>query len=380
MKKKVIIGLSGGVDSSVAAFLLKQKGFEVEGIFMRNWDSSLNNDIEGNYFLNNYICPQEQDFQDALKVAAQLEIKCHKVDFIEEYWQKVFLLFLEKIKQNLTPNPDILCNNQIKFLTFFKYAEKFNPDYIAMGHYAQIIYKKNNVILSKAIDKNKDQTYFLSQLKTEQLKKVIFPLGNLTKSEVRKIAKREKLINAEKKDSTGICFIGERNFFRFLNNYLPIKKGPIKNIKGECLGEHEGVFKYTIGQRKNLNLKVNKQNQNPWFVIGKNLKNNILYVEQDANSPYLYSDSALLVDVIWRKYDDKIIYNNIILKAKFRYRQMEQNVKIKWINENTLKVYYVQKIKSVTPGQICAFYQNNFCLGAGMILKVFYQKKELPYI
>ncbi|KAB8121942.1 MAG: tRNA-specific 2-thiouridylase MnmA [Candidatus Phytoplasma cynodontis] len=381
MKKKVIIGLSGGVDSSVAAFLLKKKGFEVEGIFMRNWDSSLNNDIKGNYFINNYICPQEKDFQDALNVAKQLNIKCHRIDFIKEYWEKVFLSFLEKIKQNLTPNPDVLCNNQIKFLAFLKYAKVFNPDYIAMGHYAQITYKKNQPILTKALDTNKDQTYFLSQLKIEQLRKIIFPLGKLTKVEVRQIAKREKLINADKKDSTGICFIGERNFFHFLNNYLPIKKGFIINIKnGKYLSEHEGVFKYTIGQRKNLNLKVSKGNSGPWFVVGKDLKKNILYVDQDKNSSYLYSDSALIVDVIWRKYEDNIFDHKITnLKAKFRYRQIEQNVKIEWIDKNTLKVYYENKIKSVTPGQICAFYKDNFCLGAGMILEVFNNNKKLLY-
>nr|WP_153368881.1 tRNA 2-thiouridine(34) synthase MnmA [Candidatus Phytoplasma sacchari]KAB8122738.1 tRNA 2-thiouridine(34) synthase MnmA [Candidatus Phytoplasma sacchari] len=382
MKKKVIIGLSGGVDSSVAAFILKQKGFEVEGIFMRNWDSSLNNDIEGNNYKNDHICPQEQDYQDALNVSKQIGIKCHRVDFIEEYWRKVFLSFLKKIKQNLTPNPDILCNNQIKFLTFLKYAEKFKPDYIAMGHYAQIIHKNKQPILAKATDQNKDQTYFLSQLKISQLQKIIFPLGKLTKNEVRIIAKKEKLINAEKKDSTGICFIGERNFFRFLDNYLSIKKGPIKNIKGDYLENHEGVFKYTIGQRKNLNLKVSKQNPGPWFVVGKDLVNNTLYVDQNSDSIFLYSDSALIVDVVWRKYNNIIFSNNKDneLKAKFRYRQCEQNVRIKWINKNILKVYYEQKIKSVTPGQICAFYKDNFCLGGGMILEVYYKNKKLLYV
>ncbi|KXT29187.1 tRNA (5-methylaminomethyl-2-thiouridylate)-methyltransferase [Candidatus Phytoplasma oryzae] len=381
MKKKVIIGLSGGVDSSVAAFLLKQKGFEVEGIFMRNWESSLNNDIEGNNFIDNNICPQERDFQDALKIAKQLGIKCSRVDFIEEYWQKVFSIFLKQIRKNLTPNPDVLCNNQIKFLTFLNYAKKFKPHYIAMGHYAQIIYKNHQPILTKSVDQNKDQTYFLSQLKKKQLKKIIFPLGKLTKSEVREIARREKLANADKKDSTGICFIGERKFFNFLNNYLPTQKGPIKDINGNFLKEHDGVFKYTIGQRKNLNLKVSKQNSGPWFVVGKDLKNNTLYVDQNFNSSFLYSDSALIVDVIWRRYDGIIMSRNVRnkLKAKFRYRQLDQNVEIAWINKTTLKVFYKQKIKSVTPGQICAFYQKDFCLGAGMILEVYLRNKKLLY-
>ncbi|MDV3167930.1 MAG: tRNA 2-thiouridine(34) synthase MnmA [Candidatus Phytoplasma stylosanthis] len=379
MKKRVIIGLSGGVDSSVSAFLLKKQGYDVEGIFMRNWDSSLNYDIEGNPYLKNNICPQERDYEDALKVAEQLNIKCHKVDFSEVYWDKVFSVFLDDLKKNLTPNPDVLCNNKIKFLTFIEYAKKFNPDYIAMGHYAQIIRKENKIILAQAIDKNKDQTYFLSQLKTEQLEKVIFPLGMITKKEVREIAFKEKLITAQKKDSTGICFIGERNFFSFLNNYLPIVKGPIKDINGTFLKEHEGVIKYTIGQRKGLNLKVTKENQSPWFVIGKDLKTNTLYVDQNKNSFYLYSDSCLVSNVVWR---DKEYYQKnvrILLYARFRYRQPLQKVEIKFIDENRIKVYYPQKIKLVTPGQICAFYKDNFCLGAGIIKKVYSNKNEMLY-
>ncbi|MDV3173752.1 MAG: tRNA 2-thiouridine(34) synthase MnmA, partial [Candidatus Phytoplasma stylosanthis] len=292
---------------------------------------------------------------------------------------RILSVFLDDLKKNLTPNPDVLCNNKIKFLTFIEYAKKFNPDYIAMGHYAQIIRKENKIILAQAIDKNKDQTYFLSQLKTEQLEKVIFPLGMITKKEVREIAFKEKLITAQKKDSTGICFIGERNFFSFLNNYLPIVKGPIKDINGTFLKEHEGVIKYTIGQRKGLNLKVTKENQSPWFVIGKDLKTNTLYVDQNKNSFYLYSDSCLVSNVVWR---DKEYYQKnvrILLYARFRYRQPLQKVEIKFIDENRIKVYYPQKIKLVTPGQICAFYKDNFCLGAGIIKKVYSNKNEMLY-
>jgi tRNA-specific 2-thiouridylase len=380
-KKKVIIGLSGGVDSSVSALLLKQQGYEVEGVFMRNWDSSLNYDIQGNRFFLNNMCPQEQDYQDVLKVCEQLKIKCHRINFIEEYWNKVFISFLNQIKKNLTPNPDVLCNNQIKFKTFIEYAKKLKTDYIAMGHYAQIIFYKNNFILKKALDSNKDQTYFLSQLEEKQIKNIIFPLGKIKKEEVRIIAKKENLINADKKDSTGICFIGERNFFNFLNNYFPIKKGPIKNIlDGTVLKEHDGVIRYTIGQRKKLNLKVNKQNQGPWFVVGKELKTNTLYVDQNNDSSFLYSDSALIVNIVWRNYN--LFFNNndkIKLEAKFRYRQPDQKIEMEWINKKNVKIYYKQKIKLVTPGQICAFYKDDFCIGAGMILEVYSNNKKLIY-
>ncbi|MDV3167012.1 MAG: tRNA 2-thiouridine(34) synthase MnmA [Vigna little leaf phytoplasma] len=379
MKKKVIIGLSGGVDSSVAAFLLKKKGYEVEGIFMRNWDSSLNYDIQGNPFLKEPICPQEKDFQDALKVSRQLNIKCHKVDFSEQYWKHVFYIFLKDLKRNLTPNPDVLCNNHIKFSIFVKYAQKFQPDYIAMGHYAKIVTKQNQLILTKACDQNKDQTYFLSQLKQQQLNNILFPLSDMHKNEVRKIALKENLITANKKDSTGICFIGERKFFTFLNNYLPIKKGAIKDMKGNYLQQHEGVAKYTIGQRKGLNLKVTKENQAPWFVVGKDLKTNTLYVDQNYDSPYLYSDSALIVNVVWRNKEIVPNKGRIAMKAKFRYRQLEQDIIINWLTFNTLKVEYPQKIKLVTPGQICAFYKDNFCFGAGMIQEVYLQNKKMLY-
>ncbi|MFR0367722.1 tRNA 2-thiouridine(34) synthase MnmA [Candidatus Phytoplasma palmae] len=380
MKKKVIIGMSGGVDSSVSAFLLKKQGYEVEGIFMRNWDSSLNYDIQGNPFINENICPQEQDFKDALAVAQQLKIKLHKVNFTEEYWKEVFSNFLSLLKKNLTPNPDVLCNNKIKFSTFIDYASKFNPDYIAMGHYANITYINKKPVLTKAFDKNKDQTYFLSQLKQKQLENIIFPLGHITKESVRKIASELKLINANKKDSTGICFIGERKFFSFLKNYLNFQKGPIKDVNNVFLKEHEGVIKYTIGQRKGLNLKVTKENSSPWFVVGKDLKTNTLYVDQNIDSPYLYSDSAIVVDIVWRSYD---IYQNngkMKMKAKFRYRQPDQDIEMIWLNEKTVKIYYPQKIKSVTPGQICAFYKDEFCLGAGMIKEVFLKNKKLLYV
>lgn len=382
--KKVIISLSGGVDSSVAALLLKKQNFLVEAVFMKNWDSGLNFDILGNPDIKNNFCTQEKDYQDALLVAKQLNIKCHQVNFVEEYWNKVFLYFLNAIKKNLTPNPDILCNNEIKFNLFLKYVTKFNPDFIATGHYAKIERKNNKIILKKSFDQNKDQTYFLSQLKPKQLKKIIFPLGSLNKNEVRKIAKKAGLITANKKDSTGICFIGERKFVDFLKNYLPAKPGPIQKLNGTYLKEHKGTMYYTIGQRKGLGLGGNQNNQSPWFVVGKDLKKNTLYVEQGENHFYLYSDAALIVDIIWRmsfeEIKKQINQPNKTLKAKFRYRQLDQNITIKWINKNIAQVNYPHKIKAVTPGQICAFYIDDICLGAGIIKKVYLQNQKLNYI
>ena len=248
MSKKVVIGLSGGVDSSVAAILLKEQGYEVIGLFMRNWDSTINNDYLGNPNLNESICPQEQDYNDALKVADKIGISLYRIDFIKEYWDDVFTYFLDELKKGRTPNPDIMCNKYIKFSAFVKEAKRLGADYIATGHYA----KMENGRLMRSKEKNKDQTYFLSQLSKEQLENVIFPLGDIeNKSEVREIAKKYDLVTASKKDSTGICFIGERNFKNFLKNYLPSKEGDMVNIDtNKIVGKHQGLMYYTIGQRK----------------------------------------------------------------------------------------------------------------------------------
>ncbi len=374
MKKKVILGLSGGVDSSVAAYLLVKDGYDVEAVFMRNWDSATNHDLLGNPTANDEICEQEKDYQDALLVANKLGIKLHKVDFINDYWDRVFSYFLDEYKKNRTPNPDVLCNNEIKFKAFVDYAKKYNPDYIAMGHYAQIDHSDDHPKLKRAFDLNKDQTYFLSQLKEEQLKNVLFPIGHLDKKEVRKIAIEQNLATATKKDSTGICFIGERHFSDFLSNYLPAKPGLMKKMDGTVIKEHRGLMNYTIGQRKGLGIGGSKEDQGAWYVVGKDLKTNTLYVEPNAEDQHLYSDSALITDVIWRgpKIEGK-------MTAKFRYRQKDHQVDIKWIDDHSILVSYPQHIRSVTPGQVCAFYQDEICLGAGFIQEAYMDKKIRQY-
>jgi tRNA-uridine 2-sulfurtransferase len=373
-KKKVIIGLSGGVDSSVAAYLLLKDGYDVEAVFMRNWDSATNRDVLGNPTVFDEVCEQEKDYMDALEVANKLGIILHKVDFIEDYWDRVFAYFLDEYKKNRTPNPDVLCNNEIKFKAFIDYAKKFQYDYIAMGHYARIDHSTGHPILLRAKDQNKDQTYFLSQLKTEQLKNVLFPIGELDKPLVRKIALEQGLITATKKDSTGICFIGERHFSQFLANYLPAQPGDMRKLDGTFVKKHFGLMNYTIGQRKGLGIGGSKDELGAWFVVGKDLKTNTLFVEPNGEHPHLYSDQALITDVIWR--GEKISGK---MTAKFRYRQADQDVDVTWIDENTIMVKYPQKIRSVTPGQVCAFYQGEVCLGSGFIQEAYFEGKVRLY-
>ena len=365
---KVVIGMSGGVDSSVAAYLLKKEGHEVIGLFMRNWDATINNDIMGNPTLNNNICPQEQDYNDAKDVCDKLGIPLYRVDFVKEYWDYVFTYFLDELKKGRTPNPDIMCNKYIKFDLFIKEAKKLGCDAIATGHYA----RKEGKYLLRGIDSNKDQTYFLSQLNEKQLENVLFPVGDLNKEEVRKIANEIGLSTASKKDSTGICFIGERNFKEFLKNYMPNIKGDIINIDTkEKVGEHIGLMYYTIGQRRGLDVggMLDKL-----FVVGKDLNKNILYVALGEDNEYLYSDSCIVEDVNF----------NCELRptectAKFRYRQKDNDVKIEYLENGELLVRY-NNVKSVTPGQACVFYIGDKCIGGGIIKEVRKDDKKLWYL
>lgn len=365
--KKVIVGMSGGVDSSVAAILLKNQGYEVEGLFMRNWDTSVNGDFLGNPDINNDICPQEKDYNDALKVCEKLNIKLHRIDFVKEYWDYVFTYFLEELKKGRTPNPDIMCNKYIKFDMFAKEAKRLGADYIATGHYAKV----TGGVLYRAKDENKDQTYFLSQVSKKQLENVLFPLGDLTKPEVREIAHKYGLITADKKDSTGICFIGERNFKKFLENYLPNKEGNIVNIEtNEILGKHQGLMYYTIGQRRGLNVGGTSDRL---FVVGKDLNKNILYVAMGDENKFLISTQALIEDVnLLDTLKEKCT-------AKFRYRQSDNEITTKK-TENGILVTYPQGVKSVTPGQACVFYDNDKCLGGGIIKEVYKNGEKIKYL
>ena len=366
--KRVVVGMSGGVNSSVSAIILKNMGYEVVGLFMRNWDSLINHDIKGNPTLNENICTQEQDYNDAKKVCEDLGIELHRVDFVKEYWDYVFTYFLDELKKGRTPNPDVMCNKYIKFDLFKKEALKLGADYIATGHYARLI----NGNLYKGLDSNKDQTYFLAQLTNEQLENVLFPVGDLEKSEVRKIAGEYGLITAEKKDSTGICFIGERHFREFLSNYLPNQPGKIINIEtNEVMGEHVGLMHYTIGQRRGLNVGGTEDRM---FVVGKDLDKNVLYVAIGDDNEYLYSDSCI-IDSLVINYEEELKE----CSAKFRYRSSDVKVKITKLNDDELLVSY-DKVKSVTPGQVCALYIGDRCIGSGIIKEVRKNDKKLWYL
>lgn len=355
---KVVIGISGGVDSSVAAYLLKKQGYEVIGLFMRNWDSSINNDFNGNPDINNNICPQEQDYNDAVEVCKKLDIELHRVDFVKEYWDNVFTYFLDELKKGRTPNPDVMCNKYIKFDLFYKEAKKLGADYIATGHYAKVIDGK----LYKASDLNKDQSYFLAYVNKDIFKEVLFPLDNITKPEVRKIAKELNLITKDKKDSTGICFIGERNFRKFLTNYLPNIPGDIVNINtNKVIGKHIGLMYYTIGQRRGLNLGGEHERS---YVVKKDLDKNVLYVANGDDSETLYSTKAIISNFNYL-IDDEIDK----CCAKFRYRQKDVNASIKKLDNNNLEITY-DKTKAVTPGQFCVLYKDDLCLGGGIIEEI----------
>ncbi|AGM24983.1 tRNA 2-thiouridine(34) synthase MnmA [Spiroplasma chrysopicola] len=376
--KKVIVGLSGGVDSSVALYLLQQAGYQVEALFMRNWDSNLNNDILGNQQINDIICPQEVDYQDAKAVSQKLGIPIHRVDFIKEYWDYVFTHFIAEYKKGRTPNPDILCNKYIKFDFFLKTAlEQYHGDYIAMGHYARVTYNETlqEYQLLRGVDATKDQSYFLCQLSQTQLAKTLFPLGDLTKPAVRTIAEQLGLPTATKKDSTGICFIGERDFKKFLENYIPNQVGDIVDIEtNKILGHHSGVMYYTIGQRRGLNLGGMAQ---AYFVVGKNVAKNILYVANSSEEQWLYSNSCLVNDTNWI---NKLQTNNFTCTAKFRYRQKDIPVSVEILSPTSCLVRFVEKVKAITPGQSAVFYQGEVCLGGGVIEAAYLDDTKLWYL
>ena len=369
--KKVVVGMSGGVDSAVAAYLLQKEGFEVIGLFMRNWDSTINNDQEGMNITEDNICPQEKDYNDAKEVCNKLNIPLKRIDFIKEYWDYVFTYFLEELKKGRTPNPDMLCNRFIKFDLFVQESLKLGADYIATGHYARF---ENNKLL-KAKDLSKDQSYFLADVPLNNFKNVIFPVGNYTKSEIREIAAKNNIPVADKKDSTGICFIGERNYQKFISSYLKPNPGDIIDVETkQIVGKHNGLMNYTIGQRRGVGLSGQDKKH---YVCGKNVKNNTLYVAftNDLEDEFLLSDSCTInnINLLCSKLPDHC-------NAKFRYRGEDYPVSLKYINEDEILVSYPEKVKAVTPGQACVLYDGDICLGCGFINKVFKEEKELWYL
>ena len=371
---KVLVGLSGGVDSAIACYLLKKEGYQVTGGFMRNWDAIANGDFLGNPTLNESQCPQEKDYEDACKVAEILGIELLRADFVKEYWDEVFTYFLEEYKKGRTPNPDIFCNKYIKFDKFLKFAKDNGFDYIATGHYAKRVdVNENYVEMHKSFDQNKDQTYFLSQVSQSQLQTCLFPLGDIDKTEVRRLAHELNLNIADKKDSTGVCFIGERNFKEFLNNYLPSKPGDIVDIvTNEVVGHHDGVLYYTLGQRRGLGIGGLKgKTPISWFVVNKDVYKNILYVAQGDENEYLNSDRAIIRMVNWT-YKEKPS-GDLHVGCKFRYRQKDLGVTLRFIKDDEVELIFDEPYKAITPGQAAVFYLDEVCLGGGIIDEVYYK-------
>ena len=351
---RVVLGISGGVDSSVAGYLLKQQGHDVIGLFMVNWEEQ-----DG-------ACTAEVDYEDVKRVCNALHIPYFSVNYAKEYYDRVFTYFLDEYKKGRTPNPDVLCNREIKFGPFLDKAMQLGADMIATGHYARKIEKDGKYYLAKASDLSKDQSYFLNQLSQKQLSKVIFPLEDIEKTQVREIAKKLDLSTAEKKDSTGICFIGERNFKKFLKGFLPAQPGDMVDLEGNVIGKHDGLMYYTLGQRRGLNIGGKAGgNGERWFVIEKDLKNNRLIVSQGEGEE-LFSDGLYASQFNWIPQVPE--QKEFDCYAKFRYRQPDQKVKIQIIDDTHVKIDFVERQRAITPGQFAVLYdENGLCLGGGVI-------------
>ncbi len=352
----VIVGMSGGVDSSVSALLLQQQGYRVEGLFMKNWEED-----DGTEY-----CTAKEDLADAHKVCDKLGIHLHTANFAAEYWDNVFEHFLQEYQSGRTPNPDILCNKEIKFKVFIEYAEMLGADYIATGHYVRRRDMDRKTHLLKGLDPNKDQSYFLHTVGQEQLAKSLFPVGELEKPEVRRIAEQHGLITHNKKDSTGICFIGERRFKDFLARYLPAQPGTIETVDGTCIGEHQGLMYYTIGQRQGLGVGgVKGMDEAPWYVTGKDLKRNVLLIAQGNNHPSLFSQQLSVETIEW--VDGSGPQLPYSCAAKTRYRQADQACTLKRHEDSQYLVNFTDRQRAVTPGQSVVFYDGEVCLGGGII-------------
>lgn len=369
-KTRVVVGMSGGVDSSVTALLLKQQGYDVVGVFMKNWDDT---DDQG-------FCTATEDYEDVKRVAEEIGVPYYSINFEKEYWDRVFEYFLDEYRHGRTPNPDVMCNKEIKFKAFLDFAFDLNADYVAMGHYAKVERDDNGMVhMLRAADGNKDQTYFLSQLSQQQLQKVMFPLADLTKPQVREIAEKAGLATAKKKDSTGICFIGERNFRNFLSEFLPAQPGKMVTPAGVEMGEHAGLMYYTIGQRSGLGIGGTGNGNEPWFVVGKDLTTNTLYVDQGFENPMLYATS---LDASQLSFTTTAPQEDVFhCTAKFRYRQADTGVTVHYNREdNTAWIEFDEPVRAITPGQAVVLYDGEECLGGGTIDVAYQEQKQLQYV
>lgn len=354
--EKIIVGLSGGVDSAVAALMLQRQGMDVEGLFMKNWEE----DDTGDY------CSAAEDLADAQAVADRLGIRLHTVNFSTEYWDRVFEFFLAEYRAGRTPNPDVLCNREIKFSAFLEHALTLGADAIATGHYARTRVTPDGIHLCRAHDENKDQTYFLYMLERRQLEQSRFPLGNIEKREVRRLAQEAGFPNHDKKDSTGICFIGERRFQSFLSQYLPANPGRMETPEGRYMGDHQGLMYYTLGQRKGLGIGGRQQaDETPWFVVDKDIANNILLVAQGHDHPLLMKQNLEASRLHWIA--GKPISHRLTCKARIRHRQPLQNCSVVLLDRDNCRVEFDQLQRAVTPGQSVVFYLQDSCLGGGII-------------
>ena len=356
--KKVIVGMSGGVDSSVSAYLLMQQGYQVEGLFMKNWEEDDNNEY----------CAAAEDLKDAQAVCDKLGIKLHTVNFAAEYWDTVFEYFLAEYKAGRTPNPDIMCTKEIKFKAFLEFADEIlDADYIAMGHYVRRLDNiDGSTQMLRGVDGNKDQSYFLYTLSHEQVARSLFPVGELEKHQVREIAKEMGLITHDKKDSTGICFIGERKFTEFLGTYLPAQPGNIETPEGEVIGTHQGLMYHTLGQRKGLGIGgMKNSNDDPWYVVDKDLERNVLIVGQGGHHPRLMSTGMTVNQLHWVDRTGPVDGCHITVKT--RYRQQDVPCTLTYTDEHTLRVVFDEPVAAVTPGQSAVFYDGEVCLGGGII-------------
>jgi tRNA-specific 2-thiouridylase len=360
-QKKVIVGMSGGVDSSVSAYLLQQQGYQVEGLFMKNWEEDDNEEY----------CTAAEDLADAQAVCDKLGIYLHTINFAAEYWDNVFEYFLAEYKSGRTPNPDILCNKEIKFKAFLEFADEvLDADYIAMGHYVRRSFPSDGSKpqMLRGLDGNKDQSYFLYTLSHEQVARSLFPVGDLEKPEVRKIAEEQGLITAKKKDSTGICFIGERKFTDFLSRYLPAQPGKIETPEGLVIGEHQGLMYHTLGQRKGLHIGGQKGgggNESAWYVADKDLQRNVLIAVQGGDHPLLKSRGLIASQLHW--VDRTPMTEPLRCSVKTRYRQSDIACTVTPIDKNNIEVIFDEPQVAVTPGQSAVFYAGEICLGGGII-------------